>query len=139
MICQCGLVQVNRHVVWWLLLLGSSLLRAVDLAASAGIVMAPTKTLWLIAVLGIVGLQCAHGFVHTQINKLSKDCQRRYDEIITSIPAPSLEGEKNCTDLLTNATSNTDGAACPAADTLVACFQVITLGTFQGWCKTDLL
>lgn len=105
----------------------SSPLQSIDLAASAGAVMATTRTVLLIAVLGCVSLQCAHGFVHTQISEMSKDCQRRYDQLITSIPAPTIEGEQNCTGLLTNATSNTDGVACPAADTLVACFQVIIL------------
>ncbi|KAL3141520.1 hypothetical protein ABBQ32_004770 [Trebouxia sp. C0010 RCD-2024] len=86
--------------------------------------MATTRTVLLMALLRFVSLQCAHAFVHTQISEMSKDCQRRYDELISSIPAPTLEGEQNCTGLLTNATSNTDGLACPAADTLVACFQL---------------
>ena len=57
---------------------------------------------------------------------MSKECQTRYNDILTTIPAPTLDGEDNCTDLIINATSNTDGVYCPAADILVACFQVIT-------------
>lgn len=89
--------------------------------------MASASTLLWLTVLGFVSLQCAHGFVHTQISEMSKDCQNRYDQLISSIQAPTLEDEQNCTDLITNATANTDGLACPAQDTLVACFQVITL------------
>lgn len=90
--------------------------------------MASTTTLLVIALLGLVSLQCAHGFVHTQISSMSKDCQSRYNDILTSIPAPTLDDEQNCTDLISNATANTDGVYCPASDIIVACFQVIIVG-----------
>lgn len=93
----------------------------------AGVTMKTAGTLLLVAFLGFISLQGTHGFVHTQISQMSKDCQNRYDRLINSIQAPTLEDEQNCTDLITNATANTDGLACPAQDTLVACFQVITV------------
>lgn len=86
--------------------------------------MAIAGTLLCVALFSVVSLQFTHGFVHTQISEMSKDCQSRYDQLISSIQAPTLEDEMNCTDLITNATANTDGIACPAQDTLVACFQV---------------
>ena len=101
--------------------------------------MATAGTLLWVAFLSFVSLQFAHGFVHTQISAMSKDCQRRYDQIINSIQEPTLEDERNCTDLITNATTNTDGVACPAADTLVACFQVVSFDVYLRICKINLL
>ena len=88
-----------------------------------------TRHALILAVLACLSFQCAHGFVHTTISSMSKECQSRYNDILTTIPAPTLDGEQNCTDLITNATANTDGIYCPASDILVACFQVITQST----------
>ena len=88
--------------------------------------MTAITTAFLSAVVAVVSLQCVHGYVHAQVGSMSTDCQTQYDTLIASIPEPTVDGELNCTDMIVNATANTDGSDCPSQAVLVACFQVIS-------------
>lgn len=86
--------------------------------------MTAITTAFLSAVVAVVSLQCVHGYVHAQVGSMSTDCQTQYDTLIASIPEPTVDGELNCTDMIVNATANTDGSDCPSQAVLVACFQL---------------
>ena len=104
------------------------------------VVAMASSTALLATFAAIVGLHCVQAFVHTEVAVLSDDCKTRYDNLIASIPAPTLpEDENNCTKMIVEATDNTTGTNCPSPYILIACFQVITpfLGISLGRPSVD--
>ena len=86
--------------------------------------MAGRSAVLLAVVCALVSMQCVHGFVHAQVSSMSDDCQSDFNNLLANIPAPTIDGEWNCSDAIVNATDNTDGVYCPSASVLIACFQV---------------
>ena len=89
--------------------------------------MAGRSAVLLAVVCALVSMQCVHGYVHAQVSSMSDNCQSDFNNLLANIPAPTIDGEWNCSDAIVNATDNTDGVYCPSASVLIACFQVSQL------------